>query len=225
VIAGVDGYKNRWVAAVDLGNGRTEIRPPCSFADLLSDDAFDLIVVDIPIGLPNKGARQADVGARAILGKRQVCVFPAPIRPILDCHDRETASAVQFKIEEKKVNVFQWAIVPKVRDVDRLVRERERRRGRIREGHPEVTFTIMNDEPLLSKKTPEGQKQRRSLLSRYFSDLDLQLDALPQSALIIDILDAYAMLWTARRIRNGCERRFPEAVELDPFGLKMEIAA
>jgi predicted RNase H-like nuclease len=40
-----------------------------------------------------------------------------------------------------------------------------------------------------------------------------------------DVLDAYALLWSAMRIRRGEERKFPEEVVVDRFGIKMEIAA
>jgi predicted RNase H-like nuclease len=74
MIAGVDGCKDEWIAAVDLGNGNTEIRTPCSFLELYADRDLDLIVIDIPIGLPDKGPRKADKGAKEFL-RRATFVF------------------------------------------------------------------------------------------------------------------------------------------------------
>ena len=40
-----------------------------------------------------------------------------------------------------------------------------------------------------------------------------------------DVIDAYAMLWTARRIRNGCAVAFPEQSPKDSRSLLMQIWA
>ncbi len=222
MIAGVDGCKDKWIAVVDRGNGRTEVSESCTFPELFENRSLDLIVIDIPIGLPDKGDRKADNAARKCLGIRHVCVFPAPIRPILDCPNREEACAKCVAIGERRVNVFQWAIVPKVKSIDSVLRRSQGAQGRVREGHPELSFTKMNGgTPLLSKKKIEGIKQRLRLVHNEFPEAQLRLDMRH----IEDILDAYALLWTARRIMLGTERRLPETPEHDAFGLRMEISA
>jgi len=222
MIAGVDGCKDKWIAVVDRGNGRTELLEPCTFPQLFENRSLHLIVIDIPIGLPDKGDRRADKEARGCLGIRHVCVFPAPIRPILDCLSREEACAKCVAIGERRVNVFQWAIMPKVKSIDLVLRRSHGAQSRIREGHPEVSFTKMNgDKALLSKKKTEGIKQRLRLVCDEFPGAQLRLGMRS----IEDALDAYAMLWTARRIMLGTECRFPETPDLDPFGLRMEISA
>jgi len=75
VIAGVDGYRDKWIVVVALQAGGTEVRGPMSFPDLYRDPNLDLIVIDIPIGLAEKGTRKADAEARGFLGKRACCVF------------------------------------------------------------------------------------------------------------------------------------------------------
>jgi predicted RNase H-like nuclease len=121
---------------------------------------------------------------------------------------------------EKRVNVFQWAIVPKVKNIDLVIRRQEGIQDRIREGHPEVSFARMNgDTPLLSKKKPMGLEQRKNLLRSYFPDLRINAPHLE------DVLDAYALLWTARRIERNTEQMFPEVPEFDRYALRMEIAA
>jgi predicted RNase H-like nuclease len=74
--------------------------------------------------------------------------------------------------------------------------------------------------PLLSKKSTEGIDQRLRLVHNEFPEAQFRLGMRH----IEDTLDAYALLWTARRIVLGTERRFPETAELDPFGLRMEIS-
>lgn len=220
MIAGVDGYKDKWIAVTEDEAGRTAVRQPCEFGDLRRDKDLDLIVIDVPIGLTDKGARRADLEARHFLKHRHVCVFPAPIRPILGCRSREEACERCVALGDKRVNVFQWAIVPKVRSLDSALRHHEDVQDRVREGHPEVSFALMNqDTPLLSKKKPAGIEQRKILLRRHFPDLQTNVPHLE------DMLDSYALLWTAKRIRLGVERRFPNSPEIDRFGLRMEIAA
>ena len=220
MIAGVDGCKDKWIAVVDLGNGQTEIRNPCTFLELYEDRNLDLVVIDVPIGLPDKGYRRADLEAKHLLKHRHVCVFPAPTRLILDCDSREEACERCIEVGDKRVNVFQWAIRPKVRDIDLVLRKHEKVQERIREGHPEVTFALMNqNKPMLSKKKPAGLDDRIKLLRSYFSDIRTGAPHLE------DVLDAYALLWTAKKIQLGSERRFPELPEHDAFGLRMEISA
>jgi predicted RNase H-like nuclease len=220
MIAGVDGCKDKWIAVIEDEAGRTAVRNPCGFEELYKDKNLELIVIDIPIGLPDRGSRLADVGARRLLKHRHVCVFPAPIRPILDCPSREEACAKCLDIGNKRVNVFQWAIVPKVRRIDLALRRHKGIQDRVREGHPEVTFALMNkNTPLLSKKKTAGIEQRENLLRNYFSDLRTNTPHLE------DVLDAYALLWTAKRIKLNTEQRFPETPEFDRFGMRMEIAA
>ncbi|HEY6770217.1 MAG TPA: DUF429 domain-containing protein [Candidatus Sulfotelmatobacter sp.] len=218
-IAGVDGCKDKWIVVTEDATGRTTVREPRAFADVVKDNSLDLIVIDIPIGLPDKGCRRADLQAQCFLKHRNMCVFPAPIRPILDCPTRELASATCLAIGDRRVNVFQWAIVPKVRSIDLIMRQQKESQERIREGHPEVSFALMNQEnPLLSKKRLAGIEQRIGLLRKLFADIRTDCPHLE------DILDAYALLWTAKRVRLGIERRFPEQAEVDRFGLRMEIA-
>jgi predicted RNase H-like nuclease len=223
MIAGVDGCKDKWIAVVETGAGRTEIWKPLPFRDLCQDRRLELIVIDIPIGLKEEGPRQADVEARKFLGKRGSAVFPSPIRPILDCQTWESACRIRFEVEGKKISKQLFGILPKVCEVDS-----ELRRGthvKIREGHPEVSFAIMNSgEPVpFNKKKAGGKKQRCELVSVWFPDANNRMADFKYHR--EDVLDAYALLWTARRIQRGEERRFPPQLELDRFGLRMEIAA
>jgi predicted RNase H-like nuclease len=223
MIAGVDGCKDKWIAVVETPDGGTRIRRPCTFQELTQDRGLDFIVIDVPIGLMERGSRQADVLARQFLGKRGCCVFPAPIRPVLDCGTWEEACSVRLKVENKKMSKQQFGILRKVSEIDAALR-RSTADG-LREGHPEVSFALMNGGLPISigKKKPDGRKQRNNLVCKYFPDASRHLNENPYHR--EDVLDAYALLWTARRIRNREERRFPEERVFDRFGLLSEIAA
>jgi predicted RNase H-like nuclease len=217
VIAGVDGYKDKWIAVVARQSGGTEIRGPLAFLDLYRDLSLELIVIDIPIGLANQGYRKADQEARRFLGKRHSCIFSAPIRPILDCGWLE-ACQKRFALEEKKCSKQQVAIFPKVAEVDRLLRSGTPTQTRVIECHPEVSFTLMNKGvPLQSKHSADGKKMRLELIRQNFSEIGSQIDKW-SIGVRKDILDACALLWTAQRISLETAQLFPEQLERDSFG-------
>src|SRR5206468_1411244 len=71
-------------ALVALEGGRVADAFRCeSFADALLVEA-QVIGVDIPIGLPESGARPADVAARRFVGPRASSVFTTPQRAVLE---------------------------------------------------------------------------------------------------------------------------------------------
>lgn len=75
LVLGVDGCKTGWVAAA-LG-GRKHYLPTIDALGSLSSTA-DALAIDIPIGLPTNGPREADLLAREFLGIRRNSVFLTP---------------------------------------------------------------------------------------------------------------------------------------------------
>lgn len=224
MLAGVDGYKNGWVAAVDFEDGSTRVKTYPNFGALLEDRSLTLIVVDIPIGLPEEGARRCDREARRFLRQgRGSCVFPAPIRAMLKANDWGEACQARMEREGKKCSMQVVAIIPKIREANEAMTPELQLR--VREGHPEVSFAMMNEErPMRSRKmTKQGKLDRIQLLVGSFPDLAAHLRTVPGAS--SDILDAYACLWTARRIGAMRARIFPHEREQDSAGMNMEIVA
>ena len=223
MLAGADGIRNGWIAAILREDGSTEVQTFTSFLSLKEDTTLESIVIDIPIGLPDDGARACDQEARRCLGQsRRSSVFPAPIRSMLTAHDWKDACRIRWEREGKKCAKQVAAILPKIREVDgAMTRDLQKR---IREGHPEMSFFMMNRErPVASKKkTRQGQLERLALLVPCFPDIEKNLQVKPR-ALRVDILDAYACLWTAKRIATNQSRSFPQDSEQDGMGLIMEI--
>jgi predicted RNase H-like nuclease len=114
-----------------------------------------------------------------------------------------------------------FGILDKVREVDAALRRL--RSGNIFEGHPEVSFALMNNgSPLLiGKKKSAGRDYRTELISRCFSGASEKLSEHRHHR--EDILDAYALLWTAKRIKSNNARTFPSDHKPDRLGLRMEI--
>jgi predicted RNase H-like nuclease len=86
-VAGVDGTRDGW-AVVIMEADRFSIRKEAAFSNIFDGTTdFDIVAVDIPIGLLDAyevGVRVCDRAARSFLGRpRGSSVFPAPVRPVL----------------------------------------------------------------------------------------------------------------------------------------------
>ncbi len=222
MLAGIDGYKNGWVAAIELRPGETVMRAYPNFRSILDDGSLTLVVIDIPIGLLDHGPRTCDVEARRLLGRaRGSSVFPSPLRSMLDAGTWEEACRRRVEKEGKKCSKQVAGILPKIREVDEGMTPAAQHR--LREGHPELCFTMMNQGKPMSfnKRTKQGQEERVTLLLHHFPDLHMQLRRVSGAG--VDILDAYACLWTARRVRQGKATSLTADTEVDRKGLKAEI--
>jgi predicted RNase H-like nuclease len=232
LVCGADGCRAGWVALIkDLATGVISWRLCRTVADLAhGEPAPQIAAIDIPIGLPDRGARECDLQARKLLGRgRGSSVFPAPIRPVLDAASYEEACRIRFQEEGKKLSIQTWRIVPKIREVDDLLRQDLALQAVVREVHPEVSFFTLAGERSMqhSKKTRAGKEERKSLLEpvygRWLATALAETRALRCSE--DDVLDAFAALWTAGRIASGTSRSLPGTPPQDSFGLRMEIVA
>lgn len=156
----------------------------------------DLILVDIPIGLPIVGNResafrQCDEDARGELGVRKSSVFPVPCRGVLkylrdeweiaQTDDALGERAWKWKNArpalnrrkppvhrgEGRMTAQSFAILSKIAEVDDLLRRSARARQVIRETHPEVCFWALSGEPMeFTKKHGLGFLDRTCLLEK-----------------------------------------------------------
>jgi predicted RNase H-like nuclease len=228
IVAGVDGCGSGWLAVVQ-GDRGMEARIVPHLEKLLDTLPDVLIGIDIPIGLPNQGSRTCDVLARKLLGRpRQSSVFPAPIRACLKEGNHPTLSSLHRSTDGRGLTIQAFHLLPKIRQVDVLLR----RLGlcdRIREVHPEVSFALWNGgQPMrFNKKKPEGRRERESLIEREWpGERERLARALRGGGFAADDLnDAFAALWSARRIAAGNARPLPEETHLDSTGLPMRIEA
>ena len=217
MLAGVDGCPAGWLAAFESGQPQVF----SSFAEVLRA-CPGLIVIDIPIGLMDSAPRRVDAAARAFLGRRACCVFSAPFRPMLRARTYERACAIGQRIDGKKCSRQAFGIFPKVREVDLCMTRALQRR--IFEGHPEMSFALMGSgAPIASrKKSAAGRAARLAALRPHFPSIDSL--TVPRGAAWDDVLDACALLWTARRVASGDALRLPEGpAQRDDRGLRAEI--
>jgi len=230
VLAGVDGCRIGWVAVIE-STGLLSTLVTTSMTELVDElDSNALIAIDIPIGLMDAGPRYCDVAARALLGApRASSVFPAPNRAVLMARSYGEACSARQSLDGKKISQQAFAILPKIREADDLLCKTPELRGRVREVHPEVSFAIWNGgRPMTAnKKSAAGATEREQLIERIWPGMRTELwGQLPRGAVKRDDLnDAFAALWTARRIDAGVARSLPEHRIRDSAGLAMEIVA
>lgn len=208
IVAGVDGCHGGWAVALATVHDIVDIRVVPTFADVLALRAT-AIAIDMPIGLLDAGPRACDVEARRRLGPRRSSVFPAPLRPMLDATTYEDALRVAGLSKQA------YHLLPKIREVDGLMTPRRQRT--IVEAHPELCFTRLLGQPCLApKRTPEGRAERRAAVA------DLPIDRPPRGAAWDDVLDAAALVHTARRLAAGAVERLGDGTR-DRRGLRCEI--
>jgi predicted RNase H-like nuclease len=229
IVCGIDGCRGGWVAVAKVTEtGALIWRRAGSLAALLAEWTPAVTAADIPIGLPDAGPRQCDVAARRLLGPgRGSSVFPAPIRRLLHAHSYQDACRIRLSVDNKKISKQTYAILPKIRETDELMRNGIGPLTQVREVHPEVSFTFLaGGNPMqYSKRKPEGKRERRALLEPLYGPW--LAGALSERKLLgcaeDDIVDAFVALWTAERIAQGKAQTLPETPPKDRYGLPMEI--
>lgn len=227
-LVGVDGCREGWLCMEECEERLTG-RIFRSFTDLLAVMPGALVIaVDIPIGLPEQGKRDCDtVARRALSPTRTSSVFPTPVLGIL--HEERYADACQKHrdIDGRGLSRQTFAILPKIRDVNLPLQANPSLQHRVREIHPELCFAIWNwGVPMAHRKaTAEGQAERERLIDAEWPGQRAAIrDRLHGRYAIDDLNDAFAALWTARRIAKGTARAFGDRAA-DKFGLRMEMWA
>ncbi|NNF41180.1 MAG: DUF429 domain-containing protein [Woeseiaceae bacterium] len=230
-IAGIDGCKAGWfVVSADA----TLDSINWFIAENIDSAAHGLrdhvaAGIDIPVGIPDAGPRDCDGLARKRLSPlRGTSVFPAPIRQILKCRDHTEASDRRESIDGKRISAQLFHILHKIDEVDAYLRYRSANAPQFYEVHPELAFAaLQNHTPMAhGKRTATGHAQRLALLSQSFGEANLNaaLATYPRSRVARDdILDAFAVLLSTRRIVSGKARRVPDESQFDSAGLEMAI--
>jgi predicted RNase H-like nuclease len=158
---GLDGFRGGWVAAWINERGNHWFGYSSSLARLLSYP-HDMAMIDIPIGLPERGYRKCDVQAREWLGPS---VFLGARRGLLNFGSQAEANQHYRVDKEPGVSSQLWCIRCKIKEVDDVMTPE--RQKVLRETHPELVLWHLNSKVLLdSKKTDVGRSQRLAILNR-----------------------------------------------------------
>lgn len=229
-LAGVDGCRGGWLC-VSEHEGTLNAFVIASFPELVERlAAAAIIAIDVPIGLTDAGPRACDVEARRLLGRpRASSVFAAPVRAALSASTYEDACLLHERADGRKLSRQTFGILPKIAEVDCVLRCDTALQARIREVHPEVCFAIWNGGSAMRerKSLAAGRTERERLIESAWPRVRPSLgDSLRGQAFGADDLnDALAALWTARRISQKQARVFPNLPLTDSFGFRMEIVA
>lgn len=227
---GVDGCRRGWLGIALLGATAWEGYCFSRFSDLMSAaHSAKQVLVDIPIGLPEREKRHCDQAARRLLTRlRGSSVFPVPSRVALQAIDYPTACDRNEAQLGVRIAKQAWNISPKIREVDAWLLAHDPQQQLVRECHPELAFWAMNHaQPMRDRKASEaGATQRLACLTQRYPTAPRIYDELRRrfprrDVAPDDILDALALAITAQRAQRLIS--LPEQPQHDAEGLRMEI--
>jgi predicted RNase H-like nuclease len=214
---GVDWGSNGWVCAcLDGRTWTVSLEPSILSVWRRYGESIDgPLLVDIPIGLVAEGTRDCDRAAKAAMAayERGASVFLTPPRPALRAATYEDAKAATEARTDGSLTVQAWRLLPRVQEVDDLLRSAASPGRTLRESHPDVCFHALADgERLGSKHDAAGADARSAVLDAHvpgaaaaYDDLvATHIDDQPSHARRFragnddDILDAMCLAVTAR---------------------------
>jgi predicted RNase H-like nuclease len=213
-VLGVDACKKGWVG-VGVGDTGPTVYFGRHIGDVVAAAEYDgplgVVGIDIPIGLPDNGRRQADVLARAVVGPRRSSVFMTPVRDALLAEDHARAVVVNRERTGEGLSIQAFGLKRKLLEVEAWAQSTHHT---VIEVHPEVCFAQIAGAPLATRKsTWAGAEERRSLLEGA-GMLPQGLNHAGTMAAVDDVLDAAAVAWTARRHSRGEARSLPDIPEV-----------
>ena len=223
-VLGVDASAGGWVGVLLRPEDPPRVLTAETIGALLelARQGTDLAVVaiDIPIGLPDAGRRQADVLARQALPGKGSSVFTTLTRATYAAPTYAEAREVSLATSGSGAPAQAYRLREKLLQVDEWLRTRPP--VRVVEVHPELSFAEIAGAPLLSKKRePDGAAARRRALTAtglvpppFYPGSGFAED---------DLLDACAAAWTALRCAAGTARSLPEEPEVFGDGLEAAI--
>jgi predicted RNase H-like nuclease len=222
IVAGVTPCAPGWlVASAKLHGSVFAPEAPhvlATFQEVLDErPAFSVIALNAPVGYEGDnhvGGRTCDRMARALLGRRGSTVHNAPTRATLQ---KEIPGG------DDGLDAVTNVLLRRYREVaEEMAPYRQRT---VFEVHPELSFYQINEDVPLrwSKKFEAGSEERCALLRKRVPGSERILEAELDDVPFAHLLDATAILWTARRIFARAGTRLPSDPEWDEEGLRMEL--
>jgi predicted RNase H-like nuclease len=226
-VVGVDGCRAGWVIAGS--DGALAVVP--RFTDVLhAARGARVIGVDMPIGLLDRavpGGRDCDRLARRLLGPRACCVFTPPVRGALHAVSYRRALRANRASSPARlgISIECFHLFAKLREVDDVLTAEPALVRRVIEVHPELAFRAMAGTAggLPPKRSAPGQMLRLALLARHFPGVRAAVTPPPRGARADDVMDAFAVCWSAARIQRRRAVRLHGRPGRDSCGLPMAI--
>ncbi|MEP7048344.1 MAG: DUF429 domain-containing protein [Ilumatobacteraceae bacterium] len=184
---------------------------------------FDAAAIYAPVGFNEEPAgpyRACDMEARELIGwPRVIGVSPMPSRAALRARSREAARDLEPWLTNADFRRFKWW-----REAEREFQPFHQRM--FFAAHPDLSFTALNgDQPLnTSPHHPEGVLQRMQLLREKLPGVEeVILGVPPTGAGQLHLLQACALVYTARRAAARAMNRLPMDPSWDESGMRMEL--
>lgn len=235
---GVDWASRGWLTVAIDGEEWRATMHPSIHSIWFSYRNAESILIDIPIGLSSLHRRECDMKAKEFVGtKRASSIFWTPCREAVYAESYEGAKQANEECRGDSLSSQAWGLIPRIQEVDRLLRDHEGTRETILESHPEVCFaTLHPDESLPSKHDNAGVDERLNALEAVDESLPDVYDDLvtrhieerPAWTRRIgtsnrdDLLDAMALALTAKLGSDGFDT-LPKNPPIDSEGLPMQI--
>jgi predicted RNase H-like nuclease len=214
LVAGVTPCRGGWlVAGAKLQGTIFAPEDPVrmeKFIDVLDQrPAYSVIALNAPIGYLNvakAGGRTCDHEARVLLGRRG-----------------RIDSTLDIDLLPDRLDAISRTLLPRYREV--AAEMAPFRQRTIYECNPDLSFYQLNGEVSMqwSKRSQKGVEERRAILEEKMPALARIVNAEVRGAFEAHLLDAAAILWSARRIFARASVRIPADPEWDEQGLRMEL--
>ena len=225
-VPGVDACRAGWVGVLLAPDARPAALTSASVAALVevTREAAEpaVVAIDIPIGLPDSGVRQADVLARRALPGKASSVFTTLTRSAYAAESLAEGRARNLEATDglSSASAQAYALRGKILEVDAWLRSRPG--VEVIEVHPELSFARLAGAPVLPrKKDPDGVAARRAALRAVGLDPPMWMRGIGFAE--DDLLDACAAAWTAVRYARGEAESFPPVPEVFSDGIPAAI--
>jgi predicted RNase H-like nuclease len=189
-----------------------------SFVDVIDmRPGYSTVALNAPVGGLDRatmGGRTCDREARALLGRRGSAVKSAPVA---------VDSPEGTNLLPDNIDAISRTLLPRYQEVAREMAPFRQRT--VFEVNADLSFYQLNDDiPMRwSKYSEKGTAERRALVETKLPGSLRIVDAEVPGTSQSHLLDAAAILWTARRIFAKAAIRIPTDPEWDEQGLRMEF--
>ena len=227
---GVDGCKGGWIAAI-LDHADFRVEKYDSIEALVNRyPKFDAFLIDMAIGLCDRANQlRPDKEAKAELKSKASSVFPVPCRQAVYETTEEKQKEANKCALGKSLAKQSIAIIPKIREVDKFLSTHPEYKNVILESHPELAFSRLSGQVLLSRKREFlGFSERSYILSEYLGESNDLLKKLSSKVKELgcamdDVADASCMAVTAAMKAHDMCETIPAKPEKDNTGLLMQM--
>ena len=227
---GVDGCKGGWIAAV-LDHADFRVEKYDSIETFVNRyPKFDAFLIDMAIELCDRDDQhRPDKAAKEELKSKASSVFPVPCRQAVYETTEEKQKEANKCVLEKSLAKQSIAIIPKIREVDKFLSSHPEYKNVILESHPELAFSRLSGQVLLSRKREFlGFSERSYILSEYLGDSKDLLKKLSSKVKELgcamdDVADASCMAVTAAMKAHDICETIPAKPEKDNTGLLMQM--